>query len=37
LGIEVSMARREAISGMSASELTALLEGIKQQRRWPAH
>ncbi|MBN2192874.1 MAG: PD-(D/E)XK nuclease family transposase [Polyangiaceae bacterium] len=37
LGLELSPARRSVIVAMSASELTPLLESLKQHRRWPEH
>lgn len=37
LGIELTPARRSVIVAMNASELTPLLEILKQHRRWPEH
>jgi len=37
LGIELTTARRSALAAMRAMELTALLETLRRQRRWPEH
>ncbi len=37
LAIDLTPSRRSALEAMSTVELTALLDGLRQQRRWPEH